>query len=404
MKKRCELREDELDGLYDSINEKLDQLGLESQPEVAARLLSLCSEPDAGLHDFAKVIRTDPALTGRVLRMANSAYYVQLEPVSSTDRACVLIGLNRLKAISLGFYLGRAAANEEHELSRQIWGQSVYRACLASELAAMLEPRYAADAFVAALMLDSGIPLLLKMFESQFREILDKRYSPARQFKAEFDALPYTHVDVVVAMCRRWKFPDILLKPIERHHTRPHEPRDNDPADTLERIMYYVGTVGLSSERKPADTAPLPTLAQRYLGIDEHQLAGAFERASRQYDVVWEVFRGVADSIGDVSALAEEVHNRLVTELDDAMIQMMKQESRDEPVKVTLGGGIIELLRDDDHFLRAILLDHDGRPLTSHRFRAGSESADTLVESLGLDPQEYPQLAELATALDRLAA
>ena len=39
MKKRCELSAGEMDGLYDWINRKLDRLGIESQPEVATKLL-----------------------------------------------------------------------------------------------------------------------------------------------------------------------------------------------------------------------------------------------------------------------------------------------------------------------------------------------------------------------------
>lgn len=404
MKKRCELSAGDLDGLYDWINRKLDRLGIESQPEVATKLLQLCSDPDAGLNDFSGVIRTDPALTGRVLRVANSAFYAQSKPVSSIDRACVLIGAQRLKAVALGFYLSRSAADDDQALTREIWGQSVFRACLASELATKTAPDHVAEAFVVALMLDSGIPLLRKICFAEFNQIQMQRMNPSKQFKAEMDRLPCTHVDVVTSLGRRWKFPDILVKPIEWHHTPPGGSSDKDPVHQLHRIAYYVGAVPMAQDGKPENTAPLPSLAQRHLGVEPAQLAEAFANAAKQYDAALEIFRDVAQNMGDVEALAEAVHARLVDSIDETVVDALRLESEGATTVITLEGGTVELAKDDSGFVQAVLQDDKGVALTSHRFLAGSESADTLVESLGLEHQKEPCLDELGSVLDRFAA
>jgi HD-like signal output (HDOD) protein len=403
-KPRCELSAGEMVDLYDWIGRKLDRLGIESQPEVATRLLELCSDPNAGLNDFSSVIRTDPALTGRVLRVSNAAFYAQSKPVSSIDRACVLIGAQRLKAIALGFYLSRSAAEDDQALTREIWGQSVYRACLASELATRIAPDHIAEAFIISLMIDSGTPLLNKMCPAEMMRVRMQSLTPAKQFKAEMETMPCTHVDVVTSLGRRWKFPDLLLKPIEWHHTVPKGSHDGDPMRQLHRIAYYVGCVPIAPDGKPEETAPLASLANRHLGIDPAALAEAFTNASKQYDAAFEIFRDVADNLGDVTALAEAVHNRLVDALDDTVIELLRQESSQTPVTITLQGGTVELLKEEDGYVQAILQDHQGKALTSHRFQAGSESADILVESLGLDEQNDPDLKELGSALERFAA
>src|SRR5689334_2751536 len=105
MKPRSELSGAEVDDLLGALEGRLHTVGIESQPEVAARIVELVSDPDAGLRQYADVVRADAALSGRLLRLANSAFFAQREPVTSLDRACVLLGLDRLKAVSLGFQL-----------------------------------------------------------------------------------------------------------------------------------------------------------------------------------------------------------------------------------------------------------------------------------------------------------
>src|SRR5205823_4861273 len=81
----------------------------------------------------SEIIRADAALAGRVLRLANCAFFAQRQPITNLDRSCVLLGVDRLKSVALGFYLSRAAAGDPRQsLSRRIWGQSVYRACLSA--------------------------------------------------------------------------------------------------------------------------------------------------------------------------------------------------------------------------------------------------------------------------------
>src|SRR5205085_4261819 len=131
-----------------------------------------------------------------ILRLANCAFFAQRQPITNLDRSCVLLGVDRLKSVALGFYLSRAAAGDPRQsLSRRIWGQSVYRACLSAELARQLAPTRAAESFIIGLLLDAGIPLVARLLGRPALAILHNDDPPARQFKAESDHLPFTHVD-----------------------------------------------------------------------------------------------------------------------------------------------------------------------------------------------------------------
>ncbi|MFY7896411.1 MAG: HDOD domain-containing protein, partial [Phycisphaerales bacterium] len=103
MKLRSQISASELGDLYQLLDRKLDGVGLNSQPEVAIKLLEISRNKNAQLADYAKLIRNDQAVSGRVLRLANSAFFAQRRPVTTIDRACVVLGTDRLKAVSLGF-------------------------------------------------------------------------------------------------------------------------------------------------------------------------------------------------------------------------------------------------------------------------------------------------------------
>src|SRR5205085_6937921 len=123
MKPRTTITAAELAELYDRLDRQLDRIGLETQPRVAVRLLELVAREDSQLKDYNEAIRTDAALTGRLLRLANSAYFAQRAPVTKLERALVLLGIQRVKAVSLGFHLCRAAASAgARSVSRAGWG------------------------------------------------------------------------------------------------------------------------------------------------------------------------------------------------------------------------------------------------------------------------------------------
>jgi HD-like signal output (HDOD) protein len=99
-KLRSKLSATEIVQLQDFLSEKLQRIGVQSQPEVAIKVLDLSSRPDAHPKDYAAVIKNDPALCGRLLRLANSAMFAQRKAVTSIDRACLVLGLERLKAVA----------------------------------------------------------------------------------------------------------------------------------------------------------------------------------------------------------------------------------------------------------------------------------------------------------------
>jgi len=408
MKPRAFLSAAEVDGLIQSLDTKLDGVGIETQPEVAARVLKLVSDPQSGLKQYADVIKSDPAISGRLLRLANSAYFAQRQPVTGLERACVLLGLERLKAVSLGFYLSRAAATDgTHGVARRVWGEGVYRACLSAEIAREVCPGHAPEAFVVGLMLDVGIPIMCRLLGPPYLKILDEQRTPTRQFREEFQSLPFTHVDVATALMRRWRMPDVLAKPIERHHSAPIDGAGaavSTPMQRLQRIAYYVGSLQLEASAEPRETAPMPLTAERLLGLRPDRLAGIVSKSSGEYSALSELFKDSADSIGDVGAIADRVQNQLIEIIDRTMSKQFHDETAKGPERFAIGTQNIEIEVGGPDEAVAYLSDSNGKRLLSHAFRPRLDRAESILDALGLDEVSREDAEMLTDYLRSLAA
>lgn len=405
MKVRATLSAGEVVELHAEIARKLGGIGLDTQPAVAAKILALVSDPHSGLKQYADVVRHDAALTGRLLRLANSAYFAQVKPVTTLERACVLLGLERLKAVALGFYLSRAAATDPRQvLSRRVWGESVLRACLASEVARLACPMHVPEAFTVGLMLDAGLPLLHRLLGKPVERIVESNEPPTRQFRVETDALPFTHVDVVSVLIRLWSLPELLARPIEWHHTPPGDSDRREPVHALHRVAYYAGAVVLTAHADPQVRHALEGVAQGVLKLSPDVLATVVRQAAQEYAAIRDVFRDVADPVENLSAMAERVHQQLLAAMDKAMIESLRVELRSGPVEFTVAGHRIEI--EPGHGGRAVAYVRDarGERLISHVFEAGRVGAASLLEALGIDPQPAADTADLEHHLRSLAA
>ena len=402
-KTRNKLTGAEIEILYAELDRRLDKAGIESQPEVAARMLELVSDPTAGMRELSQVIKTDPGLTTRLLRLANSAFFAQRDPVTQLDRACVILGLSRLRAVALGFQLGRASSDPESEIARKVWGESVFRACLANKIAARISPALAAEAFVVGLMADCGIALAHRLLGNDYRSILSDPRPPATTFDREFKELPFTHVDVGTVLMRRWRIPDLLAKPIAWHHTLPRPGKTGDQVQALHRIAFYVGQVGLDQDVQSTQSLPCLRIADSTLGLKSSDLASVIDAAQKEYHATFDVFGEFADAIHDVEALSEKVHDRLIDIIDETLMKDLG--AGESPIaSFLLAGRQVEIETQTEDRAIAYLRDDRGQRIVSYQFEPLPGAERVILEAFGLEPEGEEEIAHLRSYVTKLAA
>ena len=396
-KPRYQLTAAEQTELYETLGRKLDRIGIETQPEVAVKVLDLTKDPDAGAVDFARIMRHDPALSARVLRTANSAFFGQVGEVTSVQRACVILGLERLRTLALGFYLGRAiAGTASQELGKRIWMQSIFRGCLCASLARELAPQHTAEAFAVGLLLDVGVPLMpILLGDDYYRAIIDEP-APGELYARETHSLPFTHADVATVLMARWKLPEVLARPVAWRYVPPRPIERASTVRTLHRVAYYAGATNLAHiDSDTPQHVPNTMIAERVLNLRGGKLKDAIAHASEEYRLSIEIFGDVAGRIEDLDAIAESAHLQLIDLLERSVIDDAATHSSDLELEVE--GSIVRLNRAEDGTLVALLIGADGEAIVRHRFVPAHETPLSLMRSLGFDrcpPQAEHTLRE----------
>ena len=141
-------------------------LGTGSVPSIsplAVRLVELAADARSSAQDLADVIEQDPGLAARLLRLVNSpALRRSQDDIASITRAVVLLGLREVRIMALSISLRDTLPLKKGEQDFHLfWRASLHRAMLARQTAGRLALDCQEDAFVAGLLLEMGLPLLL---------------------------------------------------------------------------------------------------------------------------------------------------------------------------------------------------------------------------------------------------
>lgn len=221
-----------------------------TNPVLATRILELIRDPKSSSADFGSAIRTDAALSAKLLKTANSVHFAQRNPVTTVERAVTVIGLNRVKTVSLGFQL----VEHLNKLDgapfdmKLFWQQSLLRACLARALAERRIRERSEEAFLIALLQESGILLLVQILGFGYSSLYQSNLSPTAFFEVERETFAHTHVDAIAAMAEEWKLPEVIALPLERHHDRPRLSGFPSEIDRLSTISYFVGALRFTKD------------------------------------------------------------------------------------------------------------------------------------------------------------
>ena len=275
---------------------KIDELP--TIPVVVTRLLSLLENPDVSVSELTRVISSDQALSFKVLKTANSAYYGFAQEVASLDRAVALLGLNMVKSLSLSIGVLRAlpkVKDRENISAQGLWQHSLAVATLAQQLSAGAGRSVQEDhLFVTGLLHDVGKIVLLHFFTDLYVEILEGLQSDASGTlaKAERSQIGFDHGEIGALLLQRWKFPLRVIQPIAAHHHEGELPAKFNRkvvaclriADTLAKELQ-IGWAGNPYGILPAD---LDELGLSSAGLDRlrQELQGSAEKLQSFFEAM----------------------------------------------------------------------------------------------------------------------
>ena len=193
-------------------------------PEVTLRIIRVVEDPKSTARDLHEIIKTDPALSAKILKVVNSAFYGLPGQVANLDRAIVLLGLTAVKNISISASVTRLfnrTRGPARALARQLWSHSVAVAVASRLITRTIGRKLAAEeAFLAGLIHDLGIIVELQCWPDRMAKIVE--YCTRRQAdfcQTERQAIGADHQTFGRALATKWNFPRHLRTVMGYHHT-----------------------------------------------------------------------------------------------------------------------------------------------------------------------------------------
>ncbi len=203
--------------------------GVPTFPDNIIQLQRLCLNPQSSIDDITKRISMDPALVTDVLKLSNSAGFIQGKRIDSISTAVMTIGLKNVNAI-LTASNARRILSQRYKHYEQIWihcNKTAFYArtiALTAKMTAQVE-----NAFLAGLLHDLGKIILLATDMNLVEKIsgIVKERKMITSTVMEEISIGVSHSEIGGLIALKWKFPEYLVDAISYHHAPLSASPDN---------------------------------------------------------------------------------------------------------------------------------------------------------------------------------
>ena len=261
-------------------------------PATTQKVLGIMADPDVSIEKIKRLISTDPALTAKILKVANSAFYGSYRNIQNLSQAILRLGLNAVRnmvvATSMKNVYKRFGLAE-----KLIWEQMLGSALASSVIARharLVDPE---DAFIGGLLHDIGKVVVNNEYPAQFAQVMERVYNEQISFEtAEKDIFEFTQREVGAFVVKKWGFPENLEFLIRYFD-------DKDAMSRDKQLSHLVAIIALSDRmcqkfgmgwRNTGDTEVSFGNLPEVLGLDEaampdllQNVKTAFEQGSDIY-------------------------------------------------------------------------------------------------------------------------
>ncbi len=250
---------------------------LPTPPIVFEQIQKVLNEPDTSVGDVASILSEDPAMSVKVLKLTNSAFYGLQREVDSVKHAVMIIGLEAVKnlvlsASVLNMFKADQSNKEYHEV---FWRHSLSTAFASRIIAKRFQKGKVFNpdpAFSAGLIHDIGKIVVCCFLPDEFKTIQDKMQKDpsASEYDAEKSVLGFAHCQIGKELSTQWKLPIRMADAIGFHHN-PNDPNDSQDLAYLLGLADYVAHVSTSNEDQGNELKPAEGVME-FFGIDDSDI------------------------------------------------------------------------------------------------------------------------------------
>jgi diguanylate cyclase (GGDEF)-like protein len=263
-----------------------------SPPAVAQQIIELASDPEIDVVKVAKAMSRDPALTAKIMRIANSPLYSKQRKSENLRQALVVLGLNAATTLALSFSLVgtyKTVKSSRIDYSRY-WRRAILSASAARTFAELKRIDALEDIFLASLLQDIAV-LAIDRVQPDFYEDLEAHASHAQLIAHEVSRLGVDHAALSAWLLGFWKLPESLCQTVEWSHA-PARTDAHTRAGLSARCLALGSDCAemLLGDRTSLKLSDLSVNAESWLGISADSLGEGMEKIVAQLPEVQRLF------------------------------------------------------------------------------------------------------------------
>lgn len=323
----------------------LSSAELPTLPVVASRLLELTAREDTAFADIADLIAQDIALSAKILKVANSAFYNFPRQIASIHQAVSLLGINAVRSLVLSFTflsLGGPGDTRHFDLER-FWQQALVGATGARLIADQVSEGKSDEIFTVCLLRNIGQLIFALTVPARYDQILAQLAAESgegSEIALEEEGLGLAHTVSGFEVARSWGLPPIMLATIRYHHAPLTYPGGDPDKQLAIKAAYLADLIAaiFSSPNPERCHCLLHQEAAHLLGLGEGDITAILAALDRQasktaqfFDINIKPLRSVAEIIQEANIrlgllnLSYEEINRELIQAKQALEKLKKQ-------------------------------------------------------------------------------
>ena len=269
---------------------------LPTLPRVALEVIDLGKNPAAGLPELAQIVVLDPALSVKILKVANSSLYGLRRKTENVRQALAVMGFDAALTLVLSFSLSTSINTSYASGLDKVnfWHRSVLTATIARCLGEQLEmSRLLEELFLAGLLQDIGILALHSMVAQDYEPLLEAAQNHDHLAELEREQWQADHTEVGAWLLNEWALPNFIQSAVAGSH---------DPGQIETSSQQEVNII--------AHIAVANRIADVWMNPGEETLATAAIESAREWLDIGEseyttLQSRVAEAIPEISVLFE---------------------------------------------------------------------------------------------------
>ncbi|MEE8149950.1 MAG: HDOD domain-containing protein [candidate division Zixibacteria bacterium] len=193
-----------------------DNSNLLSMPQSLYQILHEVDKKDFSPQKLAEIIKTDPALTARILSLANSTFYQRFSRTTTVSQAVSVLGVSTVKCLALSTTVLKPELIEKNSglNPKEFFTYVLLNAATAECLSRELKLKASEEMFIIGLLNDIGLIFLVHHYPSEYRQVLSLKGKADSLSSAEIEILGIDHYEISHLLARKWRLPEEMANSI----------------------------------------------------------------------------------------------------------------------------------------------------------------------------------------------